>query len=371
MTEAKYVGSSLTTILEDPIVKCILNRSCDITTPSQLVTAWWDYNLMKRKPSAAMDEYGFFKGTDLDLACFMYALAGRGAVINIPTYTGHSVKKQRTDQEVKSAFNRHGELLKVGANKTFFSFNITIMDQNVIGEDKVGDYRTFSLTGKDGGWYKGWRSIQFEPTLKENRFITENRLWTGNKIVFKNFIHPNRWTSFFGRHWVITKLMIERLEDEAAFLNTEVKRMLAAGVKFPEGEGSKSYSYGESGAKVSKSFDAFESKVYIPKTQIEGDYSLYEDMNQELLLKAYSTRKEMNRVIGKLRFMTRASEYAHTQNPDRMPHWLKNVKWESDFVEPGKRTKWDRLKLFQPKVGELSVSILKRSFTKSVQVSAD
>ncbi|MCK5600565.1 hypothetical protein KAR91_01780, partial [Candidatus Pacearchaeota archaeon] len=72
-----------------------------------------------------------------------------------------------------------------------------------------------------------------------------------------------------------------------------------------------------------------------------------------------------------LRFMTRASEYAHYRNSDRMPAWLKNVAWEEDFVEPGKRTKWERLKLFQPKVGEQSVSILKRTFVKSATVSAD
>ncbi len=370
MTEPKHVAQSIQVILSNPLVLAILDRKSEIYPVCDEVLEWWNYDLFARKPSPALDEYGIFKGTDLDLACFMYALAGRGAVINIPTYKAHTQTKKRTDQELKSKYNRHGELLNVGANKAFFSFNINVMDQNVIGEDKVGDFRTFSLTGKDGEWYEGWKEIQFEPSLKENRFLTESKLWTENKIVFKNFIHPNRWTSFFGHHYVITKMLELRLTDQAAFMNTEVKRILADGVKFPEtGDkpASHDYVYGEG---VQKRFPAFEAMIYTPKTFIKGDYHFYPE-TQKGLLAAYGDRKELMRVISKLRFMTRASEYAHFQSPDRMPAWFKNVKWEDDFVIPGKKNKWQRLKLFQPAVGEQSVSILKRTFMKSARVSAD
>lgn len=369
MTEVRHVAQSLTTILQNPVVLSILDRSSDIKPVMEEVLSWWNYDLFARKPSPAYDEYGIFKGTDLDLACFIYALAGRGAIINIPTYKGHTKRKTRTDQILKSAENRHGELLSVGANKFFWSFNINVIDQNVIGEDKIGDFRTFSLTGKDGSWYDGWRTIQFEPTLKENRFITENKMWSGNQVVFKEFIHPNRWTSFFGHYYVITKLLIERLVDEAAFMNTEYKRIEASGIKFPKSGGPKTHSF-DYGKGVSKKFVAFEAKIHMPETFIEGDYTFYPEL-QAGLLDAYNSRKELNKVISSLRFMTRASEYAHYKNPDRMPHWFKNVEWEKDFVEPGKRMKWERLKLFQPKVGERSVSILKRTFTKSATVSAD
>ncbi len=369
MTEPKHVAQSLKTIMENPLVTTILDHSANIQPVIEEVLSWWNYDLFARKPSPAYNDYGIFKGTDLDLACFMYALAGRGAIINIPEYESHTQRKTREDQQLKSKYNRNGELLSVGANKHFWSFNINIIDQNVIGEDKVGDYRTFSLTGKDGEWHKGWRTIQFEPTLKENRFITENKLWSGHKIVFKNFIHPNRWTSFFGHYYVITKMLLERLTDQAKFMNSEVKRLQEAGVKFPMVDGPKSHSY-DYGKGVSQKFVAFEAKIYIPKLFIENDYNLYPE-SQRGLLTAYNTRKEFNKTISALQFMARASEYAHYTNPDRMPAWLKNVVWEKDFVEPGKRTNWERLKLFQPKVGEQSVSILKRTYTKSATVSAD
>lgn len=369
MTAPKYVATSLKSILESPMVQDILNRASDIQEKAiPEAIGWWGYDLFNRKPSPAYDEYGIFKGTDLDLACFMYELAGRGAIINIPYYKAHSQTKIREDQQLKSKENRHGELINVGANKDFFNFNINIIDQNVIGEDKVGDFRTFSLTDKDGSWYDGWRTIQFEPTLKENRFITENALWSGNRIVFRHFIHPNRWTSFFGHHYVVTKMLIDRLVDEAAHLNAEVKRLQAAGVNFPEGDGPKSYNY-EYGDTESKTFVAFNAMVYIPEQKYTGEYPNYPE-TQDALVAAYRKRKALNNVISKLRFMTRASEYAHYINPDRMPAWIKNVQWEDGFKMPRKRIEWQRLKLFQDKVGEHSISILKRVFTKKARVAA-
>lgn len=367
MTEPKHIATSLKTILDNSLVKGILDRSFGIHHIMNEVLSWWDYDLFSRKPSPAYNEYGIFTGTNLDLACFLYALAGRGAIINIPEYHAHTQQQIREDQMLKSKQNRHGELIGVLANKVFFSFNIKIIDQNVIGEDKVGDFRTFSLTGKDGSWYEGWREIQFEPTLKENRFITENKLWSGNRIVFRDFIHPNRWTSFFGHHYVITKMLIDRLDEESKFLNSEIKRLNAAGIKFPETKGPEThnYSYGDV---VSKKFVAFESMIYIPESQVVGKYTPLEK-SQKHLVHAYGKQKAYRQVVSKLRFMTRASEYSHYINPTRIPAWIRNTGWENDFVIPGKRIQWQRLKLFQPKVGEHSVSILKRTYIKSARVS--
>jgi len=370
MTAPKYVATTLKTMLTSPVVKGILDRSCLIEPVVDEALGWWSYDLFNRKPNPAYDEMGIFQGTDLDLACFMYELAGRGAVINIPYYKATSQTKVRTDQQLKSKANRHGELLEVLSNKDFFSFSIRVMDLNVIGEDSVGDFRTFSLTEKDGSWSNNWKSIQFEPTLKENRFITENKLWSGNRIVFRNFIHPNRWTSFFGHHYVISKMLIDRLTDESAFLSSEIKRLQAAGIDFPSAAEDKPQSHDyEYGDTVSKEFVAFNAMIYIPESQITGDYSFIEE-NQDALVQAYIRMKKMRSAITKLRFMTRASEYAHYINPDRLPGWMKGVVWEKDFSIPGKRVKWDRMKLFQPKVGEHAISILKRTMIKKARVAA-
>jgi hypothetical protein len=371
MTAAKSVSTALTSLLDNPLVKTILDRSADIAPVIEEVKSWWGYDLHARKPSPAYNEAGLFTGTDLDLACFLYELAGRDAVINIPTYKGHSKKKERKDQVVTSQYNRHGKLINVGAHKDFFSFNIKIIDENVVGEDKVGEFRTFSLTDKNGAWYDGWKTIQFNPTLRENRFLTENSLWTGNQIYFKNFIHPNRWTSVFGQHYAITKLLMDRLDDEAKFLNAEVKRLKAAGVTFPAGDGpaDREYEYGKG---VQKKFTAFEMQLYVPDAKFSGTYRKFEEATEDLV-RAYKTRTKMvYSDIPQLRFMTRASEYAHFQAPDRFPAWMKNVKWEDGFkIPPRGRTVYQRLKLFQDKVGEHSISLLKRTYEKSATVGAD
>ena len=370
MTETKQVAASIKNLLEYPIVKNILDRNVNIEQNINEALSWWSYDLFSRKPSPAYDEDGVFKGTDLDLACFLYALSGRGSVINIPQYRAHTRTKIREDQHVISTKNRHGKLLSVGANKEFFSFNITIDDQNVIGQDKVGDYRTFSLTDKYGNWYDGWSRIEFVPTMNENKFITENKLWSGHSIIFKNFIHPNRWTSFFGKYYIITKMLIERLEDESAFLNTEMKRILETGITFPSNSGPKSQSYQKVGKAVRQKFPAFEAMIYIPENEIKNDYSFYPE-TQEALMEIYSKRVRYTyKILPALRFMTRATEYAHFRSPNLMPGWLKNVNWENDFVIPGKRTKWQRLKLFQSEVGVHSVSILKREYEKTAEVAA-
>lgn len=365
---SKVVASSLTSLLVNDVTKTILNRSEDITPAIDEVQSWWGYDLLNRRPSPAYNEYGIFQGTDLDLACFLYALSSREAVINLPEYHSHTKSKIREDQQLISKQNRHGKLVGVGGNKDFFSFHMKIIDENIIGEDKVGYPRTFSLTDKIGNWYEGWKRIEFVPTLKENRFLTENKLWSGHTIHFKNFVHPNRWISVFGQHYVITRLLMDRLEDQASFLNNEIKRLLNSGIKYPGNEGPKSYdvSYGDS---KQEKFPAFEMKVYIPEAKYIGEYIPLKN-NQDELVSAYRKRKHMiYSVVPQLRFMTRASEFAHFKSPDRFPSWIKNVKWEGGFKLPKGRIEYERLKLFQDKVGELSVSLLKRSYEKSATVA--
>jgi len=370
MTEPKKIAQSLMTLLINPMVLDTLDRTKDIEPIAILATSFWNYDLLSRKPSPAYNEFGVFKGTDLDLACFLYALVGRNAVINLPRYKTATRVKTRDDEVLSSKENRHGKLIGVKGNQKFFKFNITIIDENVIGEDKVGAFRTFSLTSYDGDWYDGWDRIEFVPTLNENKFITENRLWTGNTIYFNNFIHPNRWTSFFGQYYVISKLVVDRLTEEIKFLNSQIKAMKEAGIRFPEGEGPKEYDGYTYGKTKSVKFPSFEAKIFIPDLGLKGEYPKIEH-NQENLISTYRKVKRLSNLKSSLMFMTRATEFAHYKNPDRMPAWIENTTWEDGFVEPGKRTKWQRLKLFQPEPGKHAVSILKRVTEKSAQVNED
>jgi hypothetical protein len=183
-------------------------------------------------------------------------------------------------------------------------------------------------------------------------------------------IHPNRWTSFFGHHYIISKMMIERLTEESRHLNAEIKRIKEAGIDFPEGEGPGSFpsSYGDA---KSVKVGVFQAEVFIPEAHYINSYPSVPTTIHGLV-DAYKTRKQFQKFIKRLRFMTRATEYAHSQAPNNMPAWIQGAKWEDDFkTSTRSRTKWQRLKLHQERVGEHSISLLRRWYEKSARVSAD
>jgi hypothetical protein len=369
MTEKKHVAQTLMNVNIHPVALDVMDRGIEDLFPAITeVQGWWGYDLFKRKPGPAYyDETGKLQLTNLDLVCFLWELSKRDSIITIPEYKSRRVGKTRTDQRVISDKNRNGAIIGLQSNQNFFSFSVKIKDMNIVGENSVGDFRTFMLTDLDGSWYEGWKTIQFLPTMKENKWLYENKLFTGNTIFFKNFIAPSRWTSFFGHHYFITKLMIERLEEEAKWCRVAYKIMLKEGIKFPKGDGPSAYEYGEKTKGVKKILNAFE--VNLQHSPFNGKYKMPKT-NQKNMMELYGRQKMYGKILTNLRFMTRASEFAHYSNPDSFPGWLKNTNWEKDYSEKGKRIKWERLVLFQPGVGETAWSILKRTYEKSTEVAA-
>jgi len=370
MTKAKKVAGTLKNVLDNEIMMTIMDKGKPIDDVITEVLSWWDYDLYTRRPGPAYDEDGVFVGTDLDLACFISALAQRNGVINLPTYQSMRNRTIKEGQVLTSKENRHGTIVGVSSNKETLSFSVRIVDANIMTTDKVGDYRNFALTNLEGEWHDGWKRIEFIPTAKENKFLTENELWSGNSVVFNNFVHPNRWISFYGQYYFITKALIERLRSEAADYNFEIKEMLEEGIKYPvSGEGSQP-EWPETTREKGKSvvIKAFEVELDIP----ENDSSFPKvEHNQENLVRLTRKRKDfIYKIVPRLQFATRATELAFVKYGEgKMPGWLDNVKWENDFKLPKKQKKWDRLVLFQPGVGKRAVSIRKRLYDKSEIVS--
>jgi len=369
MTEKKHIAQTIKSLPVHPMIQDIFNKSTYLSFAINEIQGYWNYDLMTRKPGRVYSENGIFQGVNLDLACFLYALLGRDSIINVPHYKSFRQTRFKKDQELISKFNRNGQLIGVLGNKDNFRFSIRIIDQNVIGEDKVGDFRTLSLTDFDGTWYNGWQKIEFVPTRKENRFLTENNLWTGNTVIFRDFVHPNRWTSFFGHHYIISKLLIARLTEERAYLNKVKKRMLTEGISYPPTWKKTPLTYTDSEIDAGKQIqvDSFEVEIDFPDYS-KTTYRDYESSQDSLVLVS-NLYSDYGKSIERLRFMTRVTELSHYNSPDRLPSWLKGVKWEKDYVPKGKRSKWERLVLFQPGVGETAVSIRKRSWSKSERVS--
>lgn len=313
----------------------------------------WGYDLFARKPGAALTEAGLLV-TDLDLACFMSALAERGAVINIPKYKGRRAATRTEGERILSKDNRHGKVTGLSANKEVFSFSVRIQDANVMQAatedrpDQSGAPRNFMLVDVDGQWWDGWSKIEFMPTAKENAFLTDKKLWNGHTVVFREFVHPNRWISFYGRYYLLSKIAIERAELEVTHLGREIKRLESIGVTFPSsgGDGPREWPKSETVGEEEKiQVEAFEAEV--GGYSFEGDFGQLAP-NPEALRAGYQRRKSLLYTrIPLLRFATRATEMAFHkfgEGGQRKPVWALSD-WERGVVLPKKRKVWSQIDL--------------------------
>lgn len=329
----------------------------------------WSFDLYTRSPRAALLSNGVLKPTDLDLACFLSALGDRGAVITLPEYARRRPATVRENVRVVSNENRHGKVLGLTSNKDVFSFSVKVQDMNVVtqdddGNEEVGAPRNFMLVDLNGLWHDGWRTIEFSPSRKENAFLDDKKLWTGRTIFFDNFVHPNRWTSFYGKWYLLTKLLIERLKAEASHCFQEAKAIKLAGITLPETspEAEKDWS-GQTvvGNVASISVAAFEAEI---EAEVPRDFAPYPRTAEGLAAARRRLLKLRYNDVPNLSFATRATELAFSRKaecfkalpvneldvdaaapPEPFPSWISGAKWERGHKV--KRTSWNRLVLAQ------------------------
>jgi hypothetical protein len=369
MTLPKKVAKTLTGIMDHPIMKIIMDRSKLINGVLHEVNSWWGYYLYLRKPGPAYIDDRFV-GTDLDMSCFLFELVERNAVINIPEYKSIRPRSRTKGFQVISPMNRHGQIIGLTSNKDTFLFSIRLKDMNVISSNTVGAYRNFSLTDLSGNLYI--KSFQFIPNQKENKFLTDSYVVdVNNNISFEYFVHPNRWSSMFGQHYIMTKMLIERLKEQCADYQVRIDEMLKKGIRYPK-KGGIPFQWPEKTKEIGK-------KVIVESFQVEMTFpentGKFQDwkFTQENLVRLTELRNYLLfTFIPKLQFAVRTVEFAYYKyGENRIPHWIKNTKWESNYVPPGRRAKWDRIILFQRKVGEEGISLKKRVYKKSEEVSLD
>jgi len=328
-------------------MKALLNKALDYTqdfTKEDLdqVFKYWSVDLDKRHPAPALTDSGEYQGTDLDLASFLLPLVARGAVLNLPDYKARRAHTSREGESVVSQANRHGKLTGLFANKDVFSFGIRVQDANVITSESIGAPRNFMLVDVTGDWYEGWHAIQWKPDAKENDFLTKNELWTGNSVVFKNFVHPALRYSIYGLPYRVVKALLSRFEEEAQLLGNEIAALKARGVELPPSE-TKVWPKTETADSKAIKIKAFEAELDMP---ITGKLRVLASASQEGLVKATKRRSELiYGTMPKLRFIARCAEMAFVKFTKlEVPKKL-NEKWEQSYSIPGKRNKWDRIKL--------------------------
>lgn len=386
----KQVANTLKSVLETEVMKRTLDRSTDIEGDALDMLEQWGVDLFTRKPRPAVNANGEFQGTDLDLSTFLTALAGRKAVIEIPKYTGLRAAT-KTEGQRRVGERRFGNIISLYANKEVFTFGVKIKDMSVVetnaeGKETAGVPRNFALLDVEGKWHEGWAKIVFVPSAKENSFMEDKALWTDNTVYFNQFVHKNRWASMYGHPYFQTKALIDRITDQAAFLRTEIARLQAEGIKYPAtGEGAKT--------EWPKSEKVGEEKaIKVKAMEVEIDLPEYTSQyptlpsTQEALVEATKRRNYwIYNLCPMLTFAVRSVELAYFNfgfvedgsqssatsfyKEERMPGWIENAKWERDYQVPRGRTKWNRLVLFQPAVGERGVSIRYRVWDKTERIS--
>ena len=365
--------------LRNEYVKVIMDRSQPIDNDfvnaivSQSVMSWEG-----RKPRPALDQDGNFRCTDLDLLSFLYPVAARGAVIEIPRYRNRRQVVLRPDER-KIGSNQFGPLTGLVSNKDVFSFSVQILDKTIVrknwrtGKEEVGAPRNYMVVDCDGHWYTGWDKIVWDPSAAENRFLTEKGLWTGNTVYFKNYVHPNRWQSVFGAAHLLKKWLIARLDDEAGFYRAEMKRLEAKGIKLPSLPPREKPVYLPptlEGETVPISVRTLEMVLDIP--EFSGNYRSVPSTPKGLLA-TYRRQKLLTYVLKPfVQFGVRANEVAYflhginaRDNSGKIAFWMEGRSWQPGWKASRGRTEWN-IMVLSP-----DVALRWRAKTLTQRVSAD
>jgi hypothetical protein len=358
--------SSMKQNVFDKEVAKLANRGEDIRAVCGRLLETWSYDLDKRTPGIAyLDERGE-PVTDLDLACFLSALANRRAVINLPTYKSRRAATRTEGEIVTSKQNRHGRIIGLTSNANVWSFSVMVEDANVMTTDTVGAPRNFMLQDIEGEWHDGWRSIRLIPDARENE-IFKKVANAQNSIVFDYLIHPLRWCSFYGRPYLLAKLADIRLKEDVRWYKSRAKELREelniASTVWPKSE-----KVGESKPEVVWAFNA-----EVDGFKIEGTRQPFSGNATAEYEEVKNIQKRLSSFQSQLRFHIRATEYSFWKNAvlrgqkfsntkqefeaskkvfswingegglsdPRTPAWAKDWSWETGFkVTPRKKTKW-------------------------------
>lgn len=296
----------------------IKDRAMDTRATGRDLLAAWGFDLDSRRPGVAYVDEAGMPVTTLDMACLLSELVEWGSVIVVPTYEAHGVATKKAGEVVLSKENRHGKIVGVLGHKDRFNFSVRILDMNVMTSHSVGAWRNFLLM-TDGVWHDGFNGLTFVPDHAENERIAKIAQFN-NTMTFEHLIDPSRWTSFYGAPYLLAKLLITRLADEKKHLDAEIKRVRTALNITTTSSYEPSEKVGEE-----KKVTVWSCLVEVDGLALTGAYPAV-PTTKEGLEEATNRRTRLNGYLERLRFQTRATEYAL---------WLRlNARYTPDQLVP-------------------------------------
>jgi len=305
----------------------------------------WGCDLKGRTPKRFEGEDGSMT-VELDLPALIMELVKQQAVINIPTYHRAGPRVVKDNEVVLSSDNRHGKVKAPSSHKEFANLGINIVDANVIKDGSVGAPRTYNFCGVLGEFRdeSAWTSIEI--------FGADDTL--ADEVSLTCTVNQERWSSVYGRPYLVAKAAALRLEDEFKYYNGKVRGLRKM---FPrDSDGAFTYPTKETGNTVDVTVVAFEAKV-------DGFTmtSSYPEVEQTLegLEAAERHLSTVRRTLTLLRFPIRVSEAAflrHCVGDDaavswcstkggtvRSPSWANDAEWETGFKQSARHKQlWAR-----------------------------
>jgi hypothetical protein len=321
-------------------VNNVLDRSNNIDDVAKDLVSFWQMDIAQRKPSPALIDptTGKVQPTDLDLLCLMSTLAARKAKVFIPDgYKSQSPTVTRgAGSQVVVSPTRMGPITSVGSNADFFAFSFTVNDLSVLdtATDAFGAYRTFHITGKDGRRHSMWSNgLNFVPDARENEFIKDFGLvGPDGALTVTNIVSPSRRLAFYRDEYWLTKLVIQRMSEEAsalrAFVRSAAPKTSSGGTKYS----------GATTKEVTK-----EVQCPIMTVEMDAPFSGSFETPTDVAV-AREDIKFFESALQDLRFAARATEYAFYKTLGErgpMPAWAASARFDDALVG---RTNWRAMK---------------------------
>lgn len=331
----KRVSEVLKTLLDNPIIKYIVNRAMTIDYEKEIEEII-PKNIFDKNPMMICDADGNYVGTTLDMQSMMYHLMKEGIVINISHYDAMRGTVLKEGQNLVSKENRHGKVTGLSCSKEVWTFGYRIKDANVTTRTESSDFRVFNVVDMNGEWYEGWDVIEFVPDKEENEFLS--KLAEGNKIVFKDFINKQRRFNIFSFQYFKMKILMNRLNDEIQHLGGLIKLMNEKGIVLPPKDKKVWPEQTRLGNEKKVVVKSVTFEVDVPP--LIGEYDTIK-FNLDNLKKITERKRYLTYTIkSQIQFYLRGEEFAHFKfaNPDKpFPHWMQGLEWK-DYQSPKKFT---------------------------------
>jgi len=299
----------------DTMLKLLGDRFTNILDDVDELLSYWACDLKTRTPRTYPGEDGELI-TVIDLATLLMTLATTQSVINLPRYRASLPATLREGEFLTSADNRHGVVYGVSSHQKVGSLGILFKDVNVIKTDEVGAWRTANFVGADGVIRDedAWSQIEI--------FGADDKLT--DTIEVSQPVARTRWSSIYGRPYLIAKAATIRLADEVAHYKKVVKKLREAAAIEPKPYGG-TFQVGE---QVKVEVEAFEAEI--DGFELQGKYPETANLDD-----AERHMKRANAQLKTLRFMTRVSEHAfkETAVASQLPAGTTPTDWTAGNVQ--------------------------------------